>query len=781
MSGHAKRMVQSARRRRRGAIEAVAAAAATSIALSAPIASATSGYYVGPSNGNWNSAANWAATSGGAGGVGVPGDGDFAVLDSPANTTVNFDGSFSTGLSTFWIGSSGAANPTLNIAAGTVRYNNVADFYGMLLGKGGQGTISLSGTGALNVTGNEEVGWDNTGTFIQSGGTHTVDNSHAMLLGRFAAASGSYLLSGGSLNAGSEYVGYDGSGTFTQTGGTNTVYANLFIAGDALGSSGSYTISNGTLLADFIGVSGGVNDPGGTAALTVNSGGHVTLTATPLNTAVSVLRLFGGGTVTVNTGGLITGGSVWDDGTFNFNGGSATFASGANVGLTNTGVFNQTVAGTTLVNGGNLQVGSNTGANGTYTLAGAGTVVSVSLAEYIGNGGAGTFNQSGGSNSLALELRIGEQASGNGTYNLSAGSVTAGESEFIANLGVASFNQTGGTNNANGLRVASGVGSIASYSLGGTGSVSITGASAFENIGESGLGIFNQSAGTHSVSGAVAISQYAGSRGIYNLSGGTYSISSDLNIGGQGIGTNANLNISGGAISVTGTAGIGSSTGNATLSQSAGTSTVGQLIVGGSAGSAGVVLLSGGALNGGVVENIGSSGSAIFNQTGGTHNTSEIFLSANGTNNSAYLMSGGNLNVNVAGNPNNLYVGGSAGASFVQSGGAVTVGATLDLAHTAGEHGSYTLSGAGSLSAASEYIGDTGVGTFVQSGGTNTTQFIDLSAVNGSDASTYRLSGGTLLVNSATANVFIGDFASGSFIQSGGTFSQTNNGLYLGR
>src|SRR2546423_9437803 len=32
-------------------------------------------YYVGPANGNWNNAANWSTTSGGAGGAGVPSPG----------------------------------------------------------------------------------------------------------------------------------------------------------------------------------------------------------------------------------------------------------------------------------------------------------------------------------------------------------------------------------------------------------------------------------------------------------------------------------------------------------------------------------------------------------------------------------------------------------------------------------------------------------------------------------------------------------------------------------
>ena len=72
------------------------------------------------------------------------------------------------------------------------------------------------------------------------------------------APSGTYnLTSGGSLAALTEYIGDSGTGTFTQSGGTHsTVGFNLGI--NASGS-GTYTLSGGSLSAQYqenIGVSG---------------------------------------------------------------------------------------------------------------------------------------------------------------------------------------------------------------------------------------------------------------------------------------------------------------------------------------------------------------------------------------------------------------------------------------------------------------------------------------------------------------------------------------------
>ena len=69
------------------------------------------------------------------------------------------------------------------------------------------------------------MGYNGTGTFTQSGGTNTISATlRGLYLGYNPGSSGSYTLSGGSLSSEYEFVGYYGTGNFTQSGGTNTIY-----------------------------------------------------------------------------------------------------------------------------------------------------------------------------------------------------------------------------------------------------------------------------------------------------------------------------------------------------------------------------------------------------------------------------------------------------------------------------------------------------------------------------------------------------------------------------
>jgi hypothetical protein len=102
-------------------------------------------------------------------------------------------------------------------------------------GDSGFGAYALSGSGLLSVS-SEEIGGTigggfysgispGTGSFTQSGGTHSVG---VLTLGVFFG-SGSYSLSGGCLTADAEIVGYEGTGTFVQSGGTHAVSTELDI------------------------------------------------------------------------------------------------------------------------------------------------------------------------------------------------------------------------------------------------------------------------------------------------------------------------------------------------------------------------------------------------------------------------------------------------------------------------------------------------------------------------------------------------------------------------
>ena len=112
--------------------------------------------------------------------------------------------------------------------------------------------VAYSGAGQL-LAWSEYIGYEGTGTFTQSGGTHTV--SDRLILGCLPGSNGTYNLSGDghlSVVAGSdgqppgfglEFIGWDGQGTFTHTGGSNSA-VSLFLGGNA-GCSGTYNISSG--------------------------------------------------------------------------------------------------------------------------------------------------------------------------------------------------------------------------------------------------------------------------------------------------------------------------------------------------------------------------------------------------------------------------------------------------------------------------------------------------------------------------------------------------------
>ena len=88
---------------------------------------------------------------------------------------------------------------------------------------------------------NEYIGWSGAGTFIQTGGTNTVNGG--LYLGYNYGSNGTYMLwNTGALQADNEYVGSHGAGAFTQSGGTNTV-ANTLSLGLYSDGKGTYKLS----------------------------------------------------------------------------------------------------------------------------------------------------------------------------------------------------------------------------------------------------------------------------------------------------------------------------------------------------------------------------------------------------------------------------------------------------------------------------------------------------------------------------------------------------------
>ena len=122
-----------------------------------------------------------------------------------------------------------------------------------------------------------------------------------------------------------------------------------------------------------------------------------------------------------------------------------------------------------------ISVGYGAGLTGTYNLSGTGTLNAGNTLE-VGANGTGIFNQTGGTSIVPTYLYLGTNPTGNGSYNLQGGTLDADSTmvstqEIIGFYGTGSFTQTGGTHNANTISMATGAGSVGSYSLSGTGTL----------------------------------------------------------------------------------------------------------------------------------------------------------------------------------------------------------------------------------------------------------------------------------------------------------------------
>ena len=458
---------------------------------------------------------------------------------------------------------------------------------GLLLGgvdqneNGGNGSYALNG-GRLTVTGNESIGQGlaAVGSFTQTGGTHSVAN---LFIGDIDqngnGGTGSYALGGSGLLSvtGNESIGQGLSavGSFTQTGGTHSV-ASLVIGGvdqNDNGGAGSYTLSGSGLLSvtgnESIGqglaavgsftqtggthsvaslVIGDVNQNGngGTGSYALGGSGLLSVTGNEsIGQGLSAVGSFTqtGGTHSVAS--LVIGGVNQNE-----NGGTGSYALSGNgvlsvtgnesigQGLSAVGSFTQT-GGTHSV--ANLVIGDidedGNGGTGSYALSGSG-FLSVPGSESIGQGlgTVGSFTQTGGVHSV-VNLLIGavnqNENGGNGFYALSGSGLLSvpGNESIGQGLGaVGSFTQTGGTHSVASLIIGDvdefGNGGNGSYALSGSGLLSVPGN---ESIGQGGfpgntaLGSFTQTGGTHSVASLVigGVNEFGnGGNGSYALGGG---------------------------------------------------------------------------------------------------------------------------------------------------------------------------------------------------------------------------------------------------------------------
>jgi hypothetical protein len=402
--------------------------------------------------------------------------------------------------------------------AGTFNQNGGTNtVYSLRIGHqaGSMGAYTLS-AGTLTATGVMElatVGYNGTGSFSQTGGSHT--NIGGLMIGRNVGSNGAYTLSNGSLSGGPQWVGYEGTGTFNQSGGSNSTNSDLFIGKQPTGI-GTYTLIAGVL----------------------SSGGNQTIGAD-------------GGTGTFNQSGgtnianqqLQLGYSVGAVGNYNLSGGTLTTMGAESVGFNGTGNFNQ--SGGTHVVETRLDLAFGLQSSGVYTLS-AGSLVA-NADEFVGQQGAGTFNHSGGTNFVGDELVLAHSSASTGVYNLSGtGALVVQASEYIGSDGTGQFTQTGGTNvvgenlfigylsgSVGGYALSAGAATVAGSALiglgpgNGTGHLTVNGAGTLTVGGTFAVNTGSSVDFSAGVINAAAL-DFAGTPSLFNWTGGTLNLTSNI-------------------------------------------------------------------------------------------------------------------------------------------------------------------------------------------------------------------------------------------------------------
>ncbi|MDZ4716659.1 MAG: PKD-like domain-containing protein, partial [Cytophagales bacterium] len=576
--------------------------------------------YYAAANADWSLASTWAASSGGAGGAGVPIAGDVVYIDQGFTVTV----------------SGAAACASLQIGGTT-----------LALGAG-SGILNVTAGGSLIISGSVSVGGDGAATtggrinFLAGGATITAGS---LTLGSAAGTPGTPntvdMSAGGTLSIGgtiSVIAGpvnnwIPGTGTVIFTA-TNTLPTTVFT------SFNNITFNGGTTtLGASISVSGNWS------TLTIpgfdTSGNTVTFTSTGTQTLNSAGTSFNGithsgvGTLQLVTSGLSTNGLFSNTaGIFDANG------------------LDHTVTGLTIIGGGTYQAL----AAGDHTFSG-GLIIS-----------GGAFSAATGTGSIAtsgINISSGSFTGGLGSVTttnvtLSNGTLTAPSGPFNVS---GNWTRTGGTFTPGGNTVTFNGAALQTLNSGGQSfnSISNSGAGPLRLVtnGLISTGTFTNASGSFDANGLTHTVT-----GLTTISGGTYLASTSTQT------FNGGLTVSGGIF--TGSSGTVSTT-NVTLSSGTLTAPSGLFTVSGNWTNNGGALGAGSGtvtFNGGVAQAIGGTASTSFNNVNilnASTNASIGFATTVSGNlsigNGATITAAG-FNLTIGGNTT---VGGGASGSLVVS------------------------------------------------------------------------------------------------------------------
>jgi hypothetical protein len=368
-----------------------------SFTLFAALASSFSGmaanrYWIAATTANWNSAANWSATSGGAGGASVPSTTDIANFDNNGLGNSNIPASVTISGLVINAGYTGtitqSANPiTISGAATLAGGSFVGSSSPMTIG----GALTLSGTNftlpaTLNVNG---------AALTYTGGTlDPLSNTSTAVFGAGMTITGSVTLNNVIFNNTTPWAM-----TFTLASGTVlTIDGNMAMTGtQSLNFSGGTIDLLGNLSLSNTGTGGG-----GSTVLTFDGTTEQAITGSPtLNESnlPSVNINKASGTLTFPAF-VSSGGSAW------------TYTAGAVDVTTNNGtvafVGNITITGTQTLN--NIQFDNSTPWAGTYTIA-AGTTITATDMTFSG---ASSQTFTGGTIDLQGNLILTNSGTGGG-------------------------------------------------------------------------------------------------------------------------------------------------------------------------------------------------------------------------------------------------------------------------------------------------------------------------------------------------------------------------------
>lgn len=594
--------------------------------------------------------------------IGVHGIGKFS--HKGGNTIVNsglYLGTRSTGEGSYYMSKQSKQSSSSLITKFTaVGENNIGNFYQdcgdhltdslyVGLNPGSHGYYNLSDGKLLTL--NSFIGKNGYGEFTQTGGTHVTGG---LYIGSDIGSSGLYTFIGGELFSKYVYIGYNSEGKLLQEGGIlgseNTPLYSLEIGSNAIGLM---DLQNGTLVSNntIIGKNG--NGTFVTEGKFTNNS-DVSLAVTKQSTGV--FKIYNG--ITKILGDLVTGAGT---SSFYYDGGILDLS--GIISVTNEYIgYDNPVSYT--------QDGNRTNTATNFYLAyDKSSVVDYTLNEglletvnaHIGVYGKGELNQYNGVFSSDT-IQLAEQAGSTGVLTVSggsfnAGNITGGEgtssfyydggkinvagiisltNEYIGYKNSVNYTQNQSTNSATNFYLAYTNTSISKYILN-EGLLDTTNA----YIGYYGVGIFDQTGGTHNSSNSLSIGENTSAKGTYNLENGTL-YTQKIIIGNYGEGTFVQHN-------------------GSHLSSNS-------LVIGYQGNAKGTYDLTGGTLSTNSLF-IGYTGKGTFNQSGGKHTSKNLFLGmTNNIEEALYNLSGeGEFTVERA------YLGYFGKGRFTQTGGTFNI------------------------------------------------------------------------------------------------------------